>query len=876
MSRQLKPVESHHSRRFNFCVPRMGLQVATVAFLLLASLTTRADLSVSFADEAICPVDVIWLPPAVLPYVGRDPTSLQVELESDQIDMPEPHVLILTGGASVTQGAQSIYAENIVFDKNMFSLETGEAVVQTHEGDRLVVDSLELQLETRIGRADNVQFQIARRGAIAKGKVVDPGGVSHDTSGFTYAVAGQIGSVKGPRSYTPPDVITLPGGEVINVGNEGLTSVKSDAQPDAQERIQVKARSRGRADTLYFEGHDRERLENVVYSSCVAGDDTVLMEASEIILDHVTGIGIGKHLKVRFFDVPVLYFPVVSFPLTDERKTGFLFPTLGYGQDWGFNFRLPFYWNIAPDKDATFEWHVMANRGVQTAGEYRYLGTTAGGDYSGVLRAEYLPEDRKYGSSRSGWSYGHHLNTQRWDTDFILDVDFGYVSDPSYLDDLADNLQVSSASHIPQTVNLAVDPYDIFVEEEDLRADLDFSAYQSVDAELTDDEEPYARLPGLSVTWSKAYDLSAEDRSDRYLRDDSTHFSLRPEVDSELVNFDHGSDEKTEGLRLDIQPAVSLRMERQYGAITPKLTHAYTAYSVSGQPSGKPSSPTRSIFLFEVASELFLERDINWGGVDYVQTLVPRLDYHYVPYKDQSDLPVFDTGSVGFNNIADAYLGDGFWGADRIQDFQGFTLGLESDTYASESGDRMMKWTLAQQLYLADREVTLNSGDAPATSSYSSLLGELDFNFTRQWNANSFASWNWDDSEFDEWRVGSAYTPGPRKQVNLTYQSGGDDNRNVEIGLNWPLAPRWQLGAGGLFGEHEEDGQYMRVSLGYDACCWAIRVELEDRPIVEDDDSEESGGGRIMFTLRLKGLGTISSGEVLGLSRGFSTSALAL
>jgi len=847
-----------------------------VAFLLLASLTTRADLSVSFADEAICPVDVIWLPPAVLPYVGRDPTSLQVELESDQIDMPEPHVLILTGGASVTQGAQSIYAENIVFDKNMFSLETGKAVVQTHEGDRLVVDSLELQLETRIGRADNVQFQIARRGVIAKGKVVDPGGVSHDTSGFTYAVAGRIGSVKGPRSYTPPDVITLPSGEAISIGKEDWTSAQADTGPDAQERVQVTARSRGRAESLYFEGHDRERLENVVYSSCVAGDDTVLMEASEIILDHATGIGIGKHLKVRFFDVPILYFPTISFPLTDERKTGFLFPTLGYGQDWGFNLRLPFYWNIAPDKDATFEWRVMANRGVQTAGEYRYLGTTAGGDYSGVLRAEYLPEDRKYGSSRYGWSYDHHLNTQRWDTDFILDVDLGYVSDPSYLDDLADNLQVSSASHIPQTVNLAVDPYDIFVEEEDLRADLDFSTYQSVDTELTDDEEPYARLPGLSVTWDKIYDLSAEDRSDRYLRDDSTHFSLRPEVDSELVNFDHGSDDKTEGLRLDIQPAASLRMERQYGAITPKLTHAYTAYSVSGQPSGKPSSPTRSIFLFEVASELFLERDINWGGVDYVQTLVPRLDYHYVPYKDQSDLPVFDTGSVGFNNIADAYLGDGFWGADRIQDFQGFTLGLESDTYASESGDRMMKWTLAQQLYLADREVTLNSGDAPATSSYSSLLGELDFNFTRQWSANSFASWNWDDSEFDEWRVGSAYTPGPRKQVNLTYQSGGDDNRNVEVGLNWPLAPRWQLGAGGLFGEHEDDGQYMRISLGYDACCWAIRVELEDRPIVEDDDSEESGGSRIMFTLRLKGLGTISSGEVLGLSRGFSTSALAL
>ena len=219
---------------------------------------------------------------------------------------------------------------------------------------------------------------------------------------------------------------------------------------------------------------------------------------------------------------------------------------------------------------------------------------------------------------------------------------------------------------------------------------LEVSAYQSVDAELTDEEEPYARIPGFAALWEKSYELKEGDRADSYLRDDSTNFTLRPRVDAEVVNFDHGSNNKTEGLRLDMQPSVSLSMERQYGTITPKLTHAYTAYSVSRQPIGKPSSPTRSIFLFEVASELFLEREINWQGANYVQTLVPRLTYHYVPYKDQSDLPVFDTGSVGFNNIVDAYLSDGFWGADRIQDFQGFTIGLESDTYASESGNRLM------------------------------------------------------------------------------------------------------------------------------------------------------------------------------------------
>ncbi len=134
-------MESHHRNRLKLCVPRKGLQVVTVAFLLLVSLTTRADLSVSFADDAICPVDVIWLPPAVLPYVGLDPTSLQVELASDQIDMPEPHILNLTGRVSVKQGAQSIYAEDTDFDKHMFTLEIGEAEVQIQEDDRLEVDA---------------------------------------------------------------------------------------------------------------------------------------------------------------------------------------------------------------------------------------------------------------------------------------------------------------------------------------------------------------------------------------------------------------------------------------------------------------------------------------------------------------------------------------------------------------------------------------------------------------------------------------------------------------------------------------------------------------------------------------------------------------
>jgi len=807
-----------------------------------------AEPPLSFASATTCPPDIISIPDELLPYVSKDASGQPINLEADQIDLPEKDVLILTGAAVVTQGAQGIYAERIQVDREAMSLQAEQTVVlHSISGDRITADFLTLDIETRIGLARNVTFQVAKREPLPKPKVAAP-----DTVGST------------------PDVIRLPTGEVIPVVKPpiGTKAISAGGGPaPADEPRQIKAQARGSAEQVFLEGHDRERLQNAVYSRCVAGDDSVLLEAREIILDHATGIGTGKHMKVRFLGAPIAYFPWVSFPIDDERKTGFLFPSLGYGESQGFNFHLPYYWNIAPERDATFTGYYMAARGLQAVGEYRYMGETAGGNYAGRLRGELMPHDSKFGDSRYGWSYEYQQSMRRWDTDFDISADVGYVSDTAYLDDLSDSLEVSSAAHVPQTMTLAADPFDIFLEGENLALQADLSAYQTVDANVDKASEPYSRLPGIVVTWDRTFGLSLQDASG-YLRDDSTRFTLRPEVDSELVNFGHSSSDKTKGMRLDIQPAMSLSMERTYGSVTPKLTYAYTGYNVTGQPAGKPSSPTRSIYLLEVASELFLEREVSWQSVDYVQTLVPRLSYHYVPYKDQDDLPVFDTGSVGFNNIADAFLGDGFWGSDRIQDFQGFTLGLESETYRAKTGERLMKWSLAQQVYLADRQVSLDSDDEPQTSSLSPLLGEIEFQVRRDWSTNGFISWNWDASEVENWRASARYSPDFRRAAGVSYQSEEAGN-NLELDLSWPLGARWQLGAAALISqmENEDGGEYTRVSLGYDACCWAVQAALEDRPRQNDDDG---AGTQFMLTLQLKGLGTISTGDF---SSGFTVGA---
>jgi len=841
----------------------------TLAVLLvlcggLASAGVAADAPVVFADETTCPADPIPVPEDLLPYVAQDSARLPINLEADEIDIPSPDQLELKGGALATQGARGIYADEIRFDKRTMSLEATNAVLYSEHGDRITALDLALEMETRIGSAREVTLQLARRDPIAKRKVVDFSGTTFDQSGFTVAAAGAPGSIKGP-AITPPDVIRLPSGEFLQLDSDRLSGETSSGSetagtlPGEDKPFVVKAKARATASALFLDGHDRERLQDVVYSRCVAGDDSVLIEASEITLDHASGIGTGEHLRVRFYGVPIAYAPRLSFPITDERKSGLLFPTIGYGKNWGFNLEVPYYWSIAPQRDATFAGRYMAARGLLGSGEYRYMGETASGDFSGIVRGEYMPDDSKFGSSRYGWSYEHRQTLWLAQSRFSFSADIGEVSDQAYLDDLSDNLQISSASHIPQRVDLAIDPMDIFLEDEDFRVNADATAYQTLDSSVSADNEPYSRLPGVGVFWKKAFALNSQDVGG-YLQDNRTRFSFQPQFESELVNFDHASSAKTTGLRWDNQASLTIPMERTYGEITPKLTYAYTAYSVENQPLGQSSDPTRGIYLLEIGSKLFLEREVSWGAEDHTQTLVPSLAYHYVPYEDQDDLPVFDSGSVGFDNIADAFLEGGFWGSDRIQNFQGFTLGLSSETYTIDSGDDLLSWQLAQQIYLAEREVTLDGAGADS-SDFSPLLADATFHVNEHISTNGFAQWNWEESEIGGWRLGGRYNPDSRRNVGASY-NWEDTSSNLELDLTWPLAPRWQLGAAILRGESDNDdhGAYTRVSLGYDACCWALQVALEDRP-GEDEDAE---GLQFLATFSLKSLGRISTNQFAG------------
>ena len=803
-----------------------AVTVLLALFCSIFSFPSSGDTAINFADESICTLDTIDVPKTLIPYIGLNPENQPINLEADEIDLPSSQLLNLKGNAFAIQGARGIYADTIDFNENEMTLEAVNATMYSEHGDRISASALQLDIETRIGSGENVLVQFARRQELKKKNIFSPNSHIFDR-----------------------------GDPKLAFGDNYRGSAK--LQENIHDETIVKAKARATADVIFLEGHGRERLRNVRYSRCRSNDDSVMVEAREIVVDHVSGIGIGKDILIRFYGLPILYSPTLSFPINDERKSGLLFPTIGYGDNWGFNIELPYYFNLNPQRDATASMRYMANRGLLASGEYRYIGNNIFGNFNGIARGEFMPDDTEYGDSRYGWSYEHHQNIQRWRSNFSFNADLGYVSDSSYLEDLSDNLQVSSASHIPQRIDVSVDPFDIFLEDENLQIRADISSYQTLDSSLDESDEPYSRVPGLQVNWLKevVLDHSNRHRYDQY----ATRYSLLPKIDAEFVSFDHSSDLKTTGSRIDIQPSVSFALMKSYLEIVPKITYAYTAYNVENQPAADPADPSRSIYLFQIDSRIFLERGVSWNSQNYIQTLVPRIAYHYVPFENQDDLPVFDSSSVGFDNIADMFLQDGFWGADRIQNFQGLTLGLSSETYRAEDASTLMNWEVAQKIYFADREVSID-GEDPDTSDFSPLIGSARFNLSSRISTNAFFNWDWDTNSVDNWRAGARYDYDSRRKLGVNY-SWKETQTNLELNIDWPIALRWQLGAAALIGNSDDgdDGSYTKVSLGYDACCWAVKMALENRPTDTDDD-----GVQFLTTFSLKGLGQISSNQLSG------------
>ncbi|MEL0082159.1 MAG: LPS-assembly protein LptD [Gammaproteobacteria bacterium] len=575
-------------------------------------------------------------------------------------------------------------------------------------------------------------------------------------------------------------------------------------------------RARGKAVRIIRHSSSVIDLESASFTTCPPGRQDWQLLADKFTLDQAAGVGKAKNMTLKLKGLPIFYTPYASFPLSDERKTGFLAPSFGSSSDDGTELVTPFYWNIAPNYDALITPRYLEKRGLLTEVSFRHLLKKN----SGITNLAYLPDDDLTGEDRKAffWELDGKLNSR-----VSYNIDYNYVSDDEYFEDFGDDLTSTSITHLRRqlTTRYSGNGWN-------LRAN--FEGYQTIDG-----TKPYQRLPQITFF------------TDGELADGLLNY----ELNAESTWFD--SDTRVDGSRIDIYPELSLRHERPAYFVEPSLGLRYTSYDLDNQLAGLDDSPDRFTPIVSLDSGLFFERDVNLWGLGLLQTLEPRAFYLYVPEKDHDDIPRFDTNEQDIN-YSTLFATNRFSGADRQGDANQLTLALTT-RMLSNGGSELLKASLGQIIYFEDREVRLASATPADNDSTSEYVTEVSARLSR--HLSTRATWQWDpDLEAStKTSVNFAYRRDDKHIINLGYRSRINNLEQTDLSVAWPIVGDWSFVGRSNYSLKEDKSLDSFAGFEYDSCCWALRVV--SRHWVKDIDDDMNHA--LMVQVELKGLTSLGN-----------------
>ncbi|WP_273432481.1 LPS-assembly protein LptD [Chitinibacter tainanensis] len=551
--------------------------------------------------------------------------------------------------------------------------------------------------------------------------------------------------------------------------------------------------ARGQAEKVDFEGKDKYRVHKGNLTTCSVEQNAWYVHAREMQLDYTQNYGQAWNGWLEFQGVPIFYYPWIDFPLDGGRKTGFLMPNFNYSNRNGFELTTPFYWNIAPNYDATIFPSYFSKRGMMLGGEFRYLQP----EYRGMLKLEGI-DDSLANDRRYSLLFQH---SQQLADRLQLDLNYQRVSDDKYFSDFGDRLSVASQVNLPQEAVLS---YSGSNWSTYLRA----QQYQTLQSTTSPVEEPYRRLP----QWYASYNPSLG-------------YGTQSNVSAEFTRFTH--DTKDQGQRSWIYPTVSLPLANQYSFLTPKLGVHATYYSTETANGRDLGSESRVLPIASLHGGLFFEREGSLFGSNIIQTLEPQLYYLYVPYKDQSKLPNYDSGATDLS-WSGLFAENKYSGNDRINDANEITLALNSRIFDDESGVERFSAGIGQRLYLHSPKVGLSGNltdDQVKTSDMLFLLGgnlpyDLRVDYSLQHNTREDKTVRSD--------VNLNWHPGEFKTLNLRYSVNRLTNtEQLDTSAQWPLGGGWYGVA--RYNYSLKDNQALEALAGveYNAGCWALRIAAQ-------------------------------------------------
>jgi LPS-assembly protein len=544
---------------------------------------------------------------------------------------------------------------------------------------------------------------------------------------------------------------------------------------------------RGSADMLHI--HDREHytLDNATYTTCPADDQDWLLKMRGLEIDRERQIGVARHAWVEFMDMPILYSPWMDFPLNDQRKSGFLSPVFGSTTQGGRELTLPYYWNIAPNRDATIAPRVMTKRGVLLNNEFRYLDTR----YGGELQLDVMPDDALAKRSRTRVALMHNQVIAGGLNGY---ASLNSVSDDAYFRDLGSSVNATSQANLLQEAVLTYGSGW-------WNAAARIQRYQTLQDPAAPIVAPYKRLPQLTVSAQRDYAGAG------------LAFS------GEFVDFAHPTLENAQ--RLVLNPSVSYPLVSDPAFyLTPKVALHSTYYTMGANNTRALPNSSRTLPIVSVDSGIAFERDWNLFGGDYVHTLEPRAFYVYVPYKDQSQLPNFDSAQASFD-FTQMFTENRFFGSDRVGDANHITLALTSRLLDQDNGMERLRLMVGERFSFRTPRVNFV---APATTTNKSdILLAASGQVTRAWSFDSEFQYDPNQSHSQRYNIATRYRPELGKSLDLGYRFSRNTLRQVDISGQWPLSSRWH--AVGRLNYSLQDGKTLEsiAGLEYNQSCWTLR-----------------------------------------------------
>jgi LPS-assembly protein len=566
---------------------------------------------------------------------------------------------------------------------------------------------------------------------------------------------------------------------------------------DKRENVTPVA-GRGAASELVFEGEDHYRLTDATFTTCKPGIDDWYAKVGKLDLDFTRDVGTATGSTIYLFDTPIAYLPWMTFSLDNQRKSGFLPPSVGSTGKGGAEVSVPYYFNLAPNRDFTLGTRYMEKRGLQWNGQFRFLEPTTNGE----LRFEDLPVDHVTGKKRSAFTLNQGYSNGR----VIGGLNVNKVSDDAYFRDLASRINLTSQTNLVREGFLGYSnswwgdgSYSIVGRVQRFQTLQDPS-----NIVLT----PYARTPQVT--------LSA-------VRQD--YHGVDVNFTSEYVDFSHPT--QVIGRRVTMYPSLSLPLVTAGSFLTPKIGVHSTRYQLDHVVGGALTDPTRVVPITSLDGGLIFERQAEVGGRSFVQTLEPRAFYLKVPFRDQSQIPLFDTANADFN-YAQIFSENSFAGGDRIADANQLTLAVTSRLLGRQSGQEAVRATVGQRYYLADQKVTLDSTSTPRTYKTSDWLAAISGRISSYWTAETAVQYNPREQREERFTASARYQPELFKTLNMSYRYLRNQVQQIDVSAQWPLGNSGWYG----IGRYNYSLRDRRVVEGlggfeYNGDCWVARIVVQ-------------------------------------------------